>query len=576
VWRFTTTTSNVDGMVLIQGGSYSMGGTSGSEMQPVHTVNVPAFYMDRYEVTNAQFRAFCDATGRDYPEEPYFTGLLNYVTNPAYADYPVVRVSWADAKAYAAWAGKRLPTEAEWERAAKGNVGNRLWPWGDVWINNIANVSASDDSIEYPSRVGAFPNGISQEGCYDLAGNVEEWVEDDWHSNYTGAPTDGSAWIDNPRTTNRPVRGGGWSSPSDLTQCATRWGYPATNLYSYFGFRCVRSVVSRPPEIPSSPAPSDGATGHAVDVNLYWTCSDIDLEPLTYDIYLGTASTPPLVGSGLTSASYDPNSLSAGTTYYWRIVAHDNHGNETSGPIWSFSTHNSSGIPGMVIVPGGTYSMGASYQENATPIHVVNVPAFYLDIYEVTNAQYRAFCDATSRAYPPDPGFTGMPNYFTNPAYVIYPVVKVTWQDAKDYAAWVGKRLPTEAEWEMAAKGTADNRQWPWGDTWIETNANVYFNAADGYEYTSPIGSYPNGISPAGCYDMTGNVEEWCEDDWHYNYMGAPTDGSAWINTPRNASRVVRSGSWNRSETMSRCGLRLIGTPATSYFAVGFRCAMTP
>jgi formylglycine-generating enzyme required for sulfatase activity len=108
---------------------------------------------------------------------------------------------------------------------------------------------------------------------------------------------------------------------------------------------------------------------------------------------------------------------------------------------------------GMVLVPAGPYQMGATYQTNALPIHTVTVPAFYMDINLVTNAQYRAFCDATSRAYPPDPGFSGMPNYFTSATYANYPVVDVDWNDARAYAAWAGKRLSTEAEWERAAKG---------------------------------------------------------------------------------------------------------------------------
>ena len=96
-----------------------------------------------------------------------------------------------------------------------------------------------------------------------------------------------------------------------------------------------------------------------------------------------------------------------------------------------------------------------------------------MDRYEVTNAQYKAFCDATSRSYPADPDFGGMFNYFTDSVYVNYPVVNVDWNDAQAYALWAGKRLPTEAEWERAAKGDADNRQWPWGDTWRAAYANI-------------------------------------------------------------------------------------------------------
>jgi formylglycine-generating enzyme required for sulfatase activity len=234
-------------------------------------------------------------------------------------------------------------------------------------------------------------------------------------------------------------------------------------------------------------------------------------------------------------------------------------------------------ISSMVLVPAGSYDMGATYHYEAQPIHTVNVPAFYIDVYEVTNAQYKAFCDATSRAYPPDPtsGFYPPP-YFTNPLYTNYPVVEVSWNDARAYAAWVGKRLPTEAEWERAAKGNQDNRQWPWGDPWVDTNTNIYDNPADGYLYTSPVGNYPNGISPAGCYDMSGNVWEWCEDDWHGNYIGAPADGSAWIYTPRGDFRILRGGSWNDYYTYARCAYRGVHYTLFLDNDFGFRCSRTP
>ena len=199
---------------------------------------------------------------------------------------------------------------------------------------------------------------------------------------------------------------------------------------------------------------------------------------------------------------------------------------------------------GMVLVSAGSYQMGAEYQSPySLPIHTVNVPAFYMDIYEVTNAEYKAFCDATNREYPAYVNFSGITDYFTNPDYTNYPAVNMHWEDARAYATWVGKRLPTEAEWEWAAKGS-DNRQWPWGNTWEAANANVDGNPEDGYDYTAPVGSYASGVSPAGCYDMAGNVWEWCEDDWHENYTGAPNDGSAWVDNPRNSYHCIRGSSW--------------------------------
>jgi formylglycine-generating enzyme required for sulfatase activity len=322
------------------------------------------------------------------------------------------------------------------------------------------------------------------------------------------------------------------------------------------------------PNQPTNPNPPHLAPNQRATVNLNWSCSDSDGDPITYDVYFGTGSTPPLVISGQADTTYEPGTLDNTTTYYWRIVAHDDQGNETSGPTWSFTT---SAI-GMVMIPAGTFSMGADYQSNALPIHSVNLPAFYIDRYEVTNAEYKAFCDATSRAYPQDPFF--YTNYFTSPTYVDYPVVNVTWYDARDYAEWAGKRLPSEAEWERAAKGAVDNRQWPWGDVWNVSYANA--NGSDEWAYQAPVGTFPDGISQEGCYDMAGNVAEWCEDDWHSDYVGAPADGSAWIDEPRGDSRLERGGTWGSSSTETRCAYRLTADPSGRAYNVGFRCARTP
>ncbi|MBU0507413.1 formylglycine-generating enzyme family protein [bacterium] len=273
----------------------------------------------------------------------------------------------------------------------------------------------------------------------------------------------------------------------------------------------------------------------------------------------------------------DSLDFSIGTTTLIGITA-DTHFTHASGAIAGDKLfYTVTVISTMVLVPAGPYEMGATYQSSSQPVHTVNVPAFQIDVYEVTNAQYKAFCDSTGRAYPPDPGFSGMPDYFTDPVYGNYPVVKVDWSDAHGFATWAGKRLPTEAEWERAAKGNADNRQWPWGDTWIAANANIYDNSADGYPCTAPVGTYPAGVSPVGCHNMAGNVWEWCEDDWHESYIGAPSDGSAWIDDPRGILRAARGGSWGNFFCASpRCASRGRFDPASRSGNIGFRCCKTP
>ena len=233
----------------------------------------------------------------------------------------------------------------------------------------------------------------------------------------------------------------------------------------------------------------------------------------------------------------------------------------------------------MALVPVGEFVMGsAAVGGDAVPEHAVWLDAYWIDVFEVTNREYQLFCDATSRAYPPDPGFSGMSGYFTN--YPDYPVVNVYWSDAAAYAAWAGKRLPTEAEWERAAKGNTDNRLWPWGDSYNAGFGGTLFHAnsseaGDGYPYTAPVGSFPTGMSTAGCLDMAGNVWEWCSD-W---YSGSYYSSSPYANPQGPASgtnRLVRGGTWDYISSNTRCAFRNSYLPTSRHNSRGFRCARTP
>jgi formylglycine-generating enzyme required for sulfatase activity len=235
----------------------------------------------------------------------------------------------------------------------------------------------------------------------------------------------------------------------------------------------------------------------------------------------------------------------------------------------------------MVRVPAGTFTMGSSEYDDEKPVHDVYVDEFWIDKYEVTNRQYKRFCDATDRSYPLDPDFLGMPNYFENKPE--YPVVNVSWEDAQAYCAWAGKRLPTEAEWEKAARGT-DSRKYPWGNAAPSGSRCNYAdkrtdyswrdrNADDGYARTAPVGTFPAGASPYGCQDMAGNVWEWCSDWYDKDYYGntaknnpgGPSSGS---------SRVIRGGSWICHATNLRCSDRFDSDPASRHYNLGFRCVV--
>ncbi len=222
----------------------------------------------------------------------------------------------------------------------------------------------------------------------------------------------------------------------------------------------------------------------------------------------------------------------------------------------------------MVLIPAGEFQMGSSDgNDDEKPVHTVYLDAFYMDVYEATNAQYKKFMDATEHSAPKswsDSDFNA-PNQ---------PVVGVTWHDAVAYAKWAGKRLPTEAEWEKAARGGLEGKKYPWGNSISHANANYYgIGGRDRWEYMAPVGSFaPNGY---GLYDMAGNVWEWCAD-WY--------DGEYYVNSPRRNPtgpssgqyRVLRGGSCvslfaNILRTADR---RRSLYPTITYVLDGFRCVV--
>jgi len=226
-------------------------------------------------------------------------------------------------------------------------------------------------------------------------------------------------------------------------------------------------------------------------------------------------------------------------------------------------------------IPAGTFKMGSTEYDDEKPVHEVYLSEYYIDKHEVTNRQYKKFCDATGRSYPSDPDFLAMPDYFTS--YPDYPVVNVSWDDAAAYCRWAGRRLPTEAEWEKAARGT-DGRKYPWGNSepgaggTYRANYNPGNYTEDGFRHTAPVGSYERGASPYGCMDMAGNVWEWCSDWYDSDYYGRSAD-----NDPTGPStgsyRVLRGGSWRGNARNVRCANRGGGEPSYRRFNLGFRCA---
>ncbi len=225
-------------MVMIPAGSFQMGDIQGGGQDdelPVHWVSVNAFAMGRYEVTFAEYDRFAYATGRGKPDDEGW----------GRGNRPVINVSWDDATAYTAWlstqTGKayRLPTEAEWEYAARAGTETKYW-WGNEIGSNQANCSGDycGDSFEYTASVGSF--AANPFGLYDTVGNVWEWNADSWHSNYEGAPSDGSVWEGD--SNYRVLRGGSWYDVSADLRAAYRYWYYPDGRHVSGGFRVVRAA----------------------------------------------------------------------------------------------------------------------------------------------------------------------------------------------------------------------------------------------------------------------------------------------------------------------------------------------
>lgn len=234
-------------MLLIPGGEFTQGNDHGRISEryryqieaPARRVKLRPFYMDRHEVTNSLYRRFCDSTGRGYPRSSL--GDPSYFARP---DYPVINVSWEDAKAFAQWAGKRLPTESEWERAARGDD-SRLYPWGNQFQPGFANLQ--ENKIKKIAPVGSFPKDVSPYGVMDMAGNVFEWVEDRYRL-YPGNP----ASLPDEEKDHRVIRGGGFLLGKEIARTSNRGSHPVQlkqtqKRDSFIGFRCSvdASVIVR-------------------------------------------------------------------------------------------------------------------------------------------------------------------------------------------------------------------------------------------------------------------------------------------------------------------------------------------
>lgn len=217
----------------------------------------------------------------------------------------------------------------------------------------------------------------------------------------------------------------------------------------------------------------------------------------------------------------------------------------------------------MVAIPAGEFIMGGDF-EDERPAHEISVEDFEIDVFEVTNEEFARFVEETGHVTDAEKAGDSMTWRTYAEGKPQHPVVKASWNDAVAYCEWAGKRLPTEAEWEKAARGT-DGLTYPWGDEWEPTKANT---KEGGYRGTTIVGSFPEGASPYGVMDMAGNVAEWTAD-WYKAYPGSdftsPYFGEKY--------RVIRGGGWFSDKELVRGSSRSASSVDLANDDVGFRCA---
>ncbi len=558
---YPTRVSEKDGMVMVYvpAGAFQMGSENGqNDEKPVHTVTLDAFWIDRTEVTNAQYKKCVDAGGCTPPSNAKSYTCDSYYGNSAFDDYPVIYVSWGQANAYCAWAGRRLPTEAEWEKAARG-TDERTYPWGDTFDGSKLNFcdtncpfdhkdSNSDDGYADAAPAGSYPAGVSPYGTLDMAGNIWEWVADWYDANYYASspaqnpagPASGSGRI---------LRGGSWYNSVNAMRAADRDEGDPSGMADHVGFRCVYTS-------------SESATA----------MSTLSLEPTALPTFTPASTATPTLTPVLPTPTPTP-----GPT-----ATHTPTPGATATPTLTRVPPTPTVTPGIVItrvsekdgmmmvyVPAGEFLMGATNADKDAydyekPQHTVYLDAFWIDRTEVTNAQFKKCVDAGGCTPPASAQSKTRDGYYGNAGFDDYPVIYVSWTQAKAYCTWTGKRLPTEAEWEKAARGT-DKRTYPWGES-IDCNRANSSCSSD----TVRVGSYPNGASPYGALDMAGNVLEWGSS----LYITYPYDAGDGRENPEvdGRPRVLRGGSFlnsrDRSRTFSRNGF----VPSTDGPNVGFRC----
>lgn len=504
-------------MVWVPPGELMMGSNDGAENEgPVHKVRITrGFWIYRAEVSTLMFARF-----RTGSASPIRRIALTFDMFPEFNAmvYPAIGWTFANAEAYATWAGGRLPTEAEWEYAARGPE-SRPFPWGTAAPTPELAVFGAGPHARYPAAVGTRPLGSSWCGALDLVGNVWEWCSD-WYDEkfYTSPAASGNDPVNTTPGTQRVIRGAGWAQEGFFQRASIRRGDDPKQASYDVAFRVV---VDGPP-------PTEAELANPAPLRVYPNQPELpeDLRPRPAN----PATRQP---------AYKPPYLAKINSVDGAVV------------LW---------------VPEGPFTVGTDGGPPTDgPAHQVRMRrGFWIYRTEVTVRMYQMFCWATNRAAPQ----IDEPSRFGNPDQ---PVTGVSWDDAWAYARWAKAALPTEAQLEYAARG-ASGMKHPWGADEPAAKFAV-FGLPPLTGAPSPVGSAPAGISPYGALDLAGNVMEWCRDGWDPSYYSNPEalrDSAE--NLRKTPLRPVRGGSWASPATDLPSTRRFAFDPNTRSNEIGFRC----
>jgi len=649
-------------LVLIPAGTFVMGSSSAEARslenewnvdserldpeQPAHTVKITTpFFLGKYEVTVGQFRQFVNETGYRTVAEKQRWGWVyddrkkHWVKKSGASwnspeatvldeDHPVTLICYEDAQAFCRWLSSKenrpyfLPTEAQWEYAARGGGDGERFPWGDDYPDagklNLADRRSPvpwadrtiDDGYTGTAPVGNFaPNGF---WLYDMAGNVWELCSDNYGSKTY--EKEASGVVKDPRGPKRGkkkvVRGGNWAFGAGIARNAFRSGIPTDLCADVTGFRVAAGVSAK----------DEGVDRKTKDRNLKELSARSRVARLIEHVKeLSGAGrrleARKLVEKFIRSNSGDEQFLGKGLELVKKTL--DSLIDVTRDRSRQ-SFVNSLGMD-MIRIRAGAFIMGSSQVdigwamatlaqgqpvslENESPFHKVRISRpFFISATEVTVKQFRTFVEETGyvtdaedagggQVYDVDESAfqTKEGSSWKNPGWKIedsQPVTMVSYNDAQAFVDWLSAKeklpykLPTEAQWEYAARGGIPMGQFPWGDSLPDgekanyADKNTKFEwrdryADDGYKYVAPVGSYqPNGF---GLYDMAGNVLEWVRDHYGENYYGLSPEVDP-EGPGHGENRAMKGGEWTFGAVNLRCAFRGWARPELAFSNSGFR-----